>query len=338
MALVSVIVPVYNIEKYIDKCIESIRNQDYSELQIILVDDGSTDESGRICDKHAKEDSRIQVLHKENGGLSDARNAGIEKATGKYIAFVDGDDEIAPYYIKTCVKEADTRNADLLIFDYSEIEEASGRIDVWQMDFKRNKVTSLKNDPKLLLTTPSAWNKFYKRSLFEKNEIRFPIGRIFEDLATTPQLMEQASRIVYLASPPLYYYKVRQGSIMRSNQFDRSYKNRKKAFEDIQSYFNKKTQGKYQEELEYLCFLHCFFIPSKEIIYNNGDEKFLHMFREYAFEKYPNMLKNQYIKTELSKKDKILLKCLVKNQYRLMNILSKVRLYLDKKRKGFKNE
>lgn len=338
MALVSVVVPVYNIEKYIDKCVDSIRNQTYKKLEIILVDDGSTDNSGVICDEHAKKDARIQVIHKENGGLSDARNKGISKATGEYIAFVDGDDYISLDYMETCVNEALKRSADLLIFDYQEIEEETNRREIWSMNVDRSKVMSLKSYKKLLFTTPSACNKFYKRSFFAGGNISFPVGRTFEDLATIPKILEQAKRVVYLDSKPLYFYNLRQGSIMRSNQFAKSYENRTKAFDDLKNYFAKKAPGQYHLELEFLCFLHCYFIPSKEIVYNQGDEQYLERFKAYAMGRYPQMLKNVYIKTELSKKDRILLSCLKRKNYKLMNAFSAMRMYMDKKRRGFKNE
>lgn len=338
MALVSIVVPVYNIENYIDKCIESIRNQSYHELQILLVDDGSKDASSTICDKHGEEDPRITVIHKENGGLSDARNTGIREAKGEYIAFVDGDDSISFDYVQICMEEVTKRNADLLIFDYEEIEEETGRRDIWQMNMKRGKVMNLKNEPKLLFTTPSACNKFFKTTLFKEHNISFPYRRTFEDLATIPKILDLASRVVYLDCKPLYYYNLRQGSIMRSNQFDKSFENRTKAFEDIEDYFREKEPGRYQKELEYLCLLHCYFIPSKEIVYSKGDEKYLKKFKDYAFNKYPGLVKNPYIKTELGKKDKILLTCLKLNQYKLMTGLSKARMYIDKRRKDTRNE
>mgnify|MGYP002711434528 CR=1 FL=1 len=118
MDLVSIIVPVYNIEKWIERCVQSLINQTYQNLEIILVDDGSTDESGKICDELAKKDDRIKVYHKPNGGVSSARNYGLEKATGKYISFCDSDDEIKITMIETLVSEMKSHNVDLVQCGY----------------------------------------------------------------------------------------------------------------------------------------------------------------------------------------------------------------------------
>mgnify|MGYP000028398403 FL=1 len=123
MELVSVIVPVYNVEKYLARCIQSVCGQSYQGLEIILVDDGSKDKSGVICDEYAEQDGRIKVIHKENGGLGDARNAGVEKAEGKYLLFVDSDDRIHENLVRDTVETAEKNQADMVIFDYIGEEE-----------------------------------------------------------------------------------------------------------------------------------------------------------------------------------------------------------------------
>ena len=120
---VSVIVPVYKVEKYLKKCIDSILNQTYRDLEVILVDDGSPDQCGTICDRYGREDSRVHVIHKENGGLSDARNTGVERASGEYILFVDSDDYIEPELVEKTVKAAEKTGCDLVMFDYIREEE-----------------------------------------------------------------------------------------------------------------------------------------------------------------------------------------------------------------------
>ena len=126
---VSVIVPIYNVEKYLERSVRSILKQSYDNLEVILVDDGSPDNCGNICDALAKEDKRIRVIHKENGGLSDARNAGLDIATGDYIVFVDSDDHISPDFIDILMKEVDENDADVAMCSYKEtsadMEEAS---------------------------------------------------------------------------------------------------------------------------------------------------------------------------------------------------------------------
>jgi len=331
MAIVSVVVPVFHIEKYIEKCIESLISQTWQELEIILVDDGGDDRCGIICDSYAQKDSRIQVIHKTNGGLSDARNAGVAVATGKYLLFVDGDDSIEPDLVEICVKKMEEKKADVIIFDFVSIEEETGRRDVWSMKITRDKVLDLKTKPKLLYTTPGAWNKFYNRDFFLSCNLQFPKGRNFEDLATTPIIMEKARRIVYLDSKPLYHYMLRPGSIMRSNQFVASYDNRTKAYREVEEYFRSiKKKEKFQKELEYLCFLHCYFIPSKEIIYSDGSKEYMEKFRQFTLSHFPYAMKNPYVKEELQIKDRIMLKLLKGKRYGAMKLLSRLRFLLDR--------
>ena len=128
MELVSIVVPIYKVEQYLERCVQSICNQTYPKLEIILVDDGSPDQCGELCEMYAKKDERIRVVHKENGGLSDARNEGVKYATGKYILFVDSDDYIAEDLVEKTVEVAETQNCDIVLFDYYYVED--GMIEV----------------------------------------------------------------------------------------------------------------------------------------------------------------------------------------------------------------
>ncbi len=210
--LISVIVPVYNVQNYILKCVDSIINQSYKNLEIILVDDGSTDESGKICDELALKDSRIKVIHKENGGLSDARNAGIEVSQGTYLGFIDSDDYIDNDMYMVLMSNLKNTNADI---------STCGRIIVTEgnesVSFKENEIICLNtfDAVKDLFVANNyvfhaAWDKLYKRELF--SEIRFPVGRLFEDAAIMYRIFENAKKIVS-TKKQLYYYIQRQGSI-----------------------------------------------------------------------------------------------------------------------------
>ena len=190
MDKISIIVPFYNVEKYAPKCIESIINQTYTNLEIILVDDGSPDTCGKICDDYALKDGRIKVIHKKNAGLSDARNVGIKEATGKYIGFVDGDDYIEKdmyKYLYNLIKE---NNADISICGVEEVyedgsiqdEKAKESIEILS---KEDAIKELLLDKKV---RSHAWDKLYKRELFEN--IEYPYGRKMEDIATTYKLFD----------------------------------------------------------------------------------------------------------------------------------------------------
>ena len=214
MDLVSVIVPVYNVEKYLNRCVDSILEQTYENLEIILVDDGSTDNSGKICDYYRKKDTRVVVIHKTNGGLSDARNSGIDIAKGDYLCFVDSDDYVDKIFIQTLYcnlhqYETSISAVNLSYFDdnnsYRNLNNVNGEPEI----------LSESDSIRVLFTNDKycnyAWNKLYKSELFEG--IRYPVGKKMEDLGTTYLLIEKARKIVYNPKP-LYYYYQRSDSIL----------------------------------------------------------------------------------------------------------------------------
>lgn len=210
--LISVIVPVYNVEKYLEKCVNSIIKQSYKNLEIILVDDGSTDNSGKICDEFALKDNRIKVIHKENGGLSSARNKALEIAKGEYIGFVDSDDYISEDMYETLYKVIKGNEADISIVSF--YEEYNGKIIGVRDTGNLEVLTKLEAINELLIDTKIqsyAWNKLFKRELF--SELEFPTGKNFEDIATTLLLFEKASKVVLLETPK-YHYLRRDDSIV----------------------------------------------------------------------------------------------------------------------------
>lgn len=215
--MISVIVPVYNIEQYIEACICSILNQTYQNLEIILVDDGSTDSSGKICDRYAEADARIVVVHKQNGGLSDARNIGLDKATGEYIGLVDGDDYIHPQMYEHLYNTLIKYDADFSFCDYEETKALSQI----QYDFieKTEKVSVFENEAVYQLATNLrtkdvvAWNKLYKKEIFEG--LSYELGRLHEDQWIIPNIVMRCKKIVY-CDEKLYYYVVRKDSISKS--------------------------------------------------------------------------------------------------------------------------
>lgn len=214
-ALISIIVPVYNVNKYIKKCVNSITSQTYSNLEIILVDDGSKDTSGDICDELAKNDSRIKVIHKVNGGLSDARNCGIDIASGKYIGFVDGDDYIAPQMMENMLLAIERHHAAVAMCGRFVVDEEEN-IEKKMFTLDEEKVFDGKTAIRYALTYNgcdfAAWDKLYKKSLFDG--VRYPLGVMSEDYQVTPMVLSSADKIVHVASP-FYYYVQRRGSITK---------------------------------------------------------------------------------------------------------------------------
>ena len=218
--LLSIIVPIYNVEQYLDRCIQSILNQTYQNLEIILVDDGATDCSGAIADSYAAKDKRIKVFHKENGGLSDARNYGLEHVTGDYILFIDSDDFIVNIMCERLITVASSNNADIVSCNYY-IYRGDDDISIHTMSVQYDKRTFTGMDMLryyLLKTEPFdlnvVWNKIFKLDLFNGVEpVRFPKGRVQEDNFTIFRLFLNANSIVTV-NEPLYYYVQRAGSIM----------------------------------------------------------------------------------------------------------------------------
>ena len=211
--LISVIVPVYKVEPYLRKCVASIQAQTYQNLEIILVDDGSPDACGAICDELAAQDSRIQVIHKENGGLSSARNAGLEIAQGEYIGFVDSDDWLEPEAYEWLLDMALSENIKLVCGGRYDCSSGSGTRQVGLCPRKREVISGKELARQIFLwenVDSAAWDKLYHRSLFQ--EIRYPLGVVSEDVPTTYRIALEAGQVGML-DKPIYNYFHRPGSI-----------------------------------------------------------------------------------------------------------------------------
>lgn len=215
--LISIIIPVYNVEQYLSRCINSIINQTYKNIEIILVNDGSTDNSQEICNKYKIKDNRINVINKKNGGLSDARNEGIKVATGKFITFVDSDDYVSDDYVDCLFSMIDEEKADIAVCTYRVVNDNEQKKYLATSKQRCNKVFSgidaIKNSWYKKEITNSAWAKLYKKELFFN--VEYPKGKVYEDLGTTYKLLYKAKKVVY-ADCRIYYYVQRKESIMHS--------------------------------------------------------------------------------------------------------------------------
>ena len=220
--VISVIVSIYNVQGYVEKSVQSIVNQTYKNLEIILVDDGSTDNSGKLCDAFAKNDARIKVIHKGNGGLSSARNEGIKVATGEYIAFVDGDDWIDEDMYEGMLSAISKYDADIAICNYKEISKKGIRDtssdEVTVFEGRETLKVFIEEDVNYQIQN-AAWNKLYKRSLM--GELRFPEGKLFEDIVYTTKLLAGSKRAVYINKAYYNYIFDRSDSIMNSKKVER---------------------------------------------------------------------------------------------------------------------
>ncbi len=254
--LVSVIVPCYNVEKYLPKCVDSIVGQTYRNLEIILVDDGSPDNCGKICDEYATRDGRIKVIHKENGGLSDARNAAIDVAKGEWLTFVDSDDYVTEDYVETllrlCLKyEVKMAVADWCIFPEGAIPCMPLKKEK-EIHFLRNE--ALEDMFNQVHFDVSACVKLYHHSLFEG--VRFPKGMLFEDLQTTFKLLLNCNEGVAYTNKQIYYYMFRPDSIEGSQFSEKKMDSAIEVFRIMQSYENelKEVTDALKSKLASFCF------------------------------------------------------------------------------------
>lgn len=218
--LVSVIVPVYNVEKYLETCLNSILEQSYDNLELLLIDDGSTDQSGQICDYFAERDDRVQVIHIQNGGVSNARNIGLKNMNGEYCILVDSDDAIHKDTLSRAVQLLESDELDCVIYKYKTIDDAKFDTEIQEIQkcksVRNYQVLDHENIMEEILIGKKfrmlACNKLYKTSLWKNLE--YPIGRKYgDDTFVTYQLMDRCQKTGYLEEI-LYYYRMREGSAL----------------------------------------------------------------------------------------------------------------------------
>lgn len=212
---ISIIIPVYKVEQYLAKCLESILHQTYQNLEIILVDDGSPDRCGEICEEYAKKDGRIKVIHKANEGAACARNDGIEAATGEYISFVDSDDWIPENAYEVLYHGLKEQDAECVVGSCVKVVDKNGTLTYK----KRNKgefgaISAQDAMKRVLLNGSAVWNRLFRRELFEN--VRFPANRINEDEVAALHIYVQCKKVVFLDADT-YYYRIRKNSVTTSS-------------------------------------------------------------------------------------------------------------------------
>ena len=287
--LISVIVPIYNVEKYIKKAVDCIVRQTYDNIEIILVDDGSTDNCGLICDEYYKKDNRIKVIHKENGGASEARNAGIEIAKGEYFAFIDPDDWIENNMIEVLYNNIKKYDADISICEYVK-ENIKGKVLKKKNETKEIQIFNKKNSLYELITqkniTNHPWNKLYKKKLF--SEIRYPKGKLLEDISTTYKLFENSNKIVY-QNISLYHY-IKRGSSALGSMTEKGIND----LEDATFSRNKYLLNKYPDLYDIITIDNLRNV--KSLYYFSIFGNYNKLYRSLKFKKYYNEYKTIYKK------------------------------------------
>ena len=256
--IVSVIIPVYNVESYLIQCLDSVNSQIFADYEVILIDDGSTDKSGALCDSYRFSHADKIVIHQENRGLSEARNAGIEASNGKFLFFLDSDDVLHPEAIDTLVRISCQNDADIVECGVARFSDEEGD-PFGQSDSSMDDIVAFEGEAALemILNRPglhiATWNKLYRRELFEG--VRFPPGKLHEDEFTTPYLVERSSMYVRI-SKDLYGYRSRGGSITQVYSSKRVL-DICEAFGTRLSYFSDRYGEKYESFIAYDYYCHC---------------------------------------------------------------------------------
>lgn len=286
MKKVSIVVPVYNVEEYLEKCLDSLVNQTSNEYKVLIINDGTKDNSQNIINEYKKKHpTLIESYTKENGGLSDARNYGLKHVDTPYIIFVDSDDYVKSNLVEKCLKVIEKDKTDIVVFNYTTHHCSSDIFEDYKLEIEG--IFNLEKNPELLAITPNAaWNKMYKTSLFKDNDIIYPKNIWYEDLATTPKLLLKANNISYINESLYIYQADRQDSIMSTvneKTFDII-----RVLEKIVSYFKKENVfEKYYSELKYLSIRNLTTIS--RIVINSNDKEFVYKFinrRDNFIKKY----------------------------------------------------
>lgn len=261
---VDIIIPVYNVEKYLPICLDSVAKQTYKNINVYLVDDGSTDNSGSICDNYVSGKSNFNVIHQKNMGLSGARNTGIDASNADYVCFMDSDDWIDINTIEILMDKMLHDDTDIIccnsIDEYTEV----GKCLIYDKDLKTEVYKGDDIVKKYLnrKINTSAWGKVYRRNLFK--DIRFPVGKLHEDLAVMIDLLKLCNKVAYV-SAPLWHYRQRTGSITKQH-----YKHANFDLFDNLQHIKGQLNGKYEKEFE---GFYAFYLKSLLVMFNLGDKK-----------------------------------------------------------------
>lgn len=326
MIKVSIIVPVYNVEKYLTRCLESLVNQTEKDIEIIIVNDGSPDNSQEIIDQYTKKYSFIKSYIKENGGLSDARNYGLERAKGQYIMFIDSDDYIEKQMVEKMLQCAQKNKSDIVVCNIMDEYEKTGTAKEY-FNYIPKETTNIFENKQILFNRFAAWNKLYNKNLFKSKDMRFEKGKIYEDLRLILKLYIKSEKISYVKDS-LYHYIIRPGSIMTSSAMEKNL-DIILAFEDIIDYY--KTNNIYdsfKDEIEFLAIEHIYISANVRVINakaNSKDKKkIINKFIQYMNNNFKNYKNNKYIQN-LSFNKKIIFHLLNMKLYGIIKLIFKIK-------------
>lgn len=313
---ISVIVPVYNVYDYLDKCLNSLVNQTDKDFEVIIVNDGSTDDSQEIIDKYVSENNNMHFFIKENGGLASARNFGLEKATGEYVLFLDSDDYYEPNTIEILKREADSDIVAFRMYVDEKDKIKEGNMEMSEFIYDEHILPS----KRLLLYNPSACDKMFKRELFDK--VKFVTGKYYEDLGTIPLFAMYTDKIKY-TNYYLYHYVKRENSIMNKINYNKKIED---IFFIVDSLFtcfkDNNVLSKFNDEIEYI-YIHHLLRAAGIRFLDYGKIEMVDKIRYIMKERYPNFTKNKYFK-KYGFKRKLMCKLIYNGKYKLIEKIRKL--------------
>lgn len=313
MAKISIIVPVYNSEKYLNKCLNSLIEQTLDDIEIVVVNDGSSDNSENIIMNYMANDKRIKLINKENGGQASARNLGLKEAGGEFIMFIDSDDYVSLDMCEVAYNIA-RKGYDIVCMDYYIVKD-----DVISYANAFKKESSEISIKEYLFSGAGPCNKIYNRLFLINNKFAFPVGITYEDYAVIPALAKFAPKVYYLKYANFYYVQ-HDGSTMRSKEYKKSYED---IFPATDFLYSNLSNSNLDEELEGLITYHLLYLGSLNF-YKFGRFEQIDKISDYMRKHFPKWKNNKYIKS-FKLKDKILLKLFYRKRYGLIKFIQKIK-------------
>lgn len=320
----SIIVPVYNAERFLNTCVDSVLADEGADWELILVNDGSSDGSGALCDEYAARDTRVRALHQENKGPGGARNTGLENAKGEYVLFADSDDALVPGAMEKLREAVEAHHPDILTFDYLADDGEGHLAPTKANNAPENRSFRLAEHPEFLNSMPATWARLWKRSLYMEHNIRYPQRAFYgEDLQTSCKLFALADSIVYLPEH-LYRYLDRPGSLMNSASPARN-RHMLAAFADLTDWYAEKgLKEQYDDRLCAMAIEHLLMATTVRVAKAAPTDPLLNDIRAFMMVRYPRWRENGAI-AGMSALRKFALYLIEHRHYRLLGWLFRMK-------------
>ena len=327
MPMFSIIIPIYKVEDYLPKCIDSILAQKCQDFELLLIDDGSPDSCGKICDDYAAKHPRIRAVHQPNGGAGAARNRGISLATGEYLLFVDGDDYLSDNFLSDLLDTAKTTPADLILFG-AEVERDGKKVGELHEDVPVGKLLNVADEPRLFFGVMAPWNRAYRRTLFTEHDIDFATKVWYEDIRVVTKVLAAAKTAVRL--PDAYYhYLQREGSSMNNKNSERNVEILY-AYDDILSWYDARgLLSRFREELTFQAVQHILLAATVRVLLIDRKHPLIEKFRDYMEQHFPDFRENKYLPL-LDRNKQLIYKLLLKKRYRTVRMIFRTKARLEK--------